>query len=129
MVTVLVITPLLAIFHQIAAPHAVCEHGELVESGEVRLTPAGLESLDDGSGGGASTGTSSVRPDAESTAHGHRHCSVGTAARHDVGILPVTQVITVSARLALQGSPARSIVHVRTLLFGAPKTSPPRAAS
>src|SRR5687768_10779113 len=79
--TVLAVTPLSAIFHQISAPHAVCEHGELVESGDNHVGLAG--GLTDANARWAASEaesgrTSRIGTDSNVARHGHSHCSVGT---------------------------------------------------
>ena len=129
-VAVLAVTPLLAIFHQVAARHAVCEHGELVESGDNRLSANDPAQVDaDWARGQQTTPTRDFHPDSDSTLHGHTHCSVGTLAKSNVAVLPCTEVITVMCEVALGSLHHSEFAYVRTILLSAPKTSPPHAVS
>jgi hypothetical protein len=117
MVTVLAIAPLLAIFHQASVRHAVCEHGDVIETGAVHEaaapTPHEGAALD------------SFQADSEPAAHGHAHCSVGTLAKSGTGVIPPAAVAG-----ALSEAVELDLVHVevvrpRPVLPSAPKTSPP----
>ena len=126
---VLAVTPLLTIFHQISARHAVCEHGELVESGH-----AGFSANELGMRSGAARDIqgapkTAIRPESDSASHGHSHCSVGTLAKNNVGLLPCTEVVAGLSEVAVGTAHRCEFAYVRTILLSAPKTSPPRAAS
>ena len=129
--TVLAVSPLLAIVHQISARHAVCEHGELVESDHAAIAgqAAGSFGAEMTRSDAESAPASGVRPDSEGVRHGHSHCSVGTLAKNSVSLLPATQVVTVLAEAAASGAPHCEFPHVRTVLLAAPKTSPPPLAA
>jgi hypothetical protein len=126
--TVLALCPLLALFHQISARHAVCEHGELVESDHTGIAPQG------GASSGVETtltdaeraAATDVRPDSEAVRHGHNHCSIGTLVKNSVVLLPSTQVVTVLNELVAPWAHHCELPYVRTALLAAPKTSPPR---
>ena len=123
-VTVLAIAPLLAILHQISARHAVCEHGQLVESGHENFDFTRLGAVADPAGGEANT---TVDAESDSAEHGHRHCSLGTLARAGAGECPRAELI---AELLPGGtwSPVdRDFAVAVTTLSNAPKTSPPAA--
>jgi hypothetical protein len=127
--TVLAVTPLLVIFHQISSPHAVCEHGELVESGDIRLADDrgdldGNMAARDAKG----ASTSLVRPDSDAPTS-HSHCSVGTLAKHSAALLPCTQVVAALSEVAAHGLHPCEFAYLRTILLSAPKTSPPHVAS
>lgn len=122
-VTVLAIAPLLAILHQISAPHAVCEHGQLVESGHENLDVATIvEAMAEGSRDDRPT---AVDVDSNTVEHGHRHCSVGTLARSSPGRgARLDALAELSATTSW--SPSRvEVAVVRHVLLNAPKTSPP----
>jgi hypothetical protein len=122
-VTLLAIAPLLAIFHQISARHAVCEHGQLVESGHEGLDVATIiEALAEGSRDDLQT---AVDVDSDSAEHGHRHCSVGTLVRSSAVACAAPEVL---AELLSRAAPSPRRVDspiVRPVLLSAPKTSPP----
>ena len=128
-IALLAVTPLLTIFHQISVRHAVCEHGELVESGhngvsriELGALPAGAAARD-----AQAAAKTDIRPESDSASHGHSHCSVGTLAKNNVGVLPCTDVVTVMCEVALGSLHHSEFAYVRTILLSAPKTSPPHA--
>jgi len=128
-IAVLAVTPLLTIFHQISARHAVCEHGELVESGH-----AGFSLNELGLQGGAARDTqgapkTAIGPESDSASHGHSHCSVGTLAKTNVGLVPSTEVVTALSEVAFGNLHHCEFAYVRTILLSAPKTSPPHEAS
>jgi hypothetical protein len=127
---VLAVTPLLAIFHLISSPHAVCEHGELVETGDIRLSgdPAGLDA-DMAARDAKGAATSLIRSDSDGDRASHSHCSVGTLAKHSAGLLPCTHVVAALSEVAAHGIHHREFAYLRTILFSAPKTSPPHVAS
>ena len=126
--TVLAVSPLLAIFHQISARHAVCEHGQLVESDHsgipVSNSLAGNESA---RGDAEDAPTSDVRPDSDADRHAHSHCSVGTLAKNSAGLLAATRVVTVLSDGVAGDARPSAFSYARPVLFAAPKTSPPRA--
>jgi hypothetical protein len=128
-IAVLAVTPLLTIFHQISARHAVCEHGELVESGHAGFSAneLGLRGAASRDSRGASKAV--IRPESDSPSHGHSHCSVGTLARNNVGLLPSNEVVTALSEVAVGNLHHCEFAYLRTILHSAPKTSPPRAAS
>jgi len=128
--TVLALSPLLAMFHQISSHHAVCEHGELVESGHGAFSP------DDWRVGNAPVGrdadsapASDARADSAAVRHGHSHCSVGTLAKNNIGVLPGVRIVTALSEIAVEELHPCGLAYRRPLLFSAPKTSPPRVAS
>jgi hypothetical protein len=128
--TVLAVTPLLAIFHQLSTRHAVCEHGELIESGHGEVGPV------DGLGMSARTTrdtqtapTSDIRPASDSALHGHSHCSLGTLARNSAALPPCAKVITGLSQVAASVLYDGEVAYVRTILLNAPKTSPPDVVS
>jgi hypothetical protein len=129
--TVLAVTPLSAIFHQIYAPHAVCEHGEFVESGENRLSVADFAglSVEIAAERARSAPATEIGADSESARHGHNHCSAGTLAKSNVALLPCMQVVAALSEVAVGGVQDCEFAHVRTILLSAPKTSPPHVAS
>ena len=127
--TVLAVSPLLAMFHQISARHAVCEHGELVESGHGAFSGdlAGIAQM---AGRDAeSMPASDIRPASDTVLHGHSHCSLGTLAKNNVGILPCSQVVTALSEVALGAPHHCEFAYVQTILLSAPKTSPPSVVS
>jgi len=130
-ISVLAVTPLLTIFHQISARHAVCEHGELVESGHSGFSPTEL-------GAWQARATARdiqsapkpvIRAESDSVSHDHSHCSVGTLAKNNVSLLPSTEVVTALSEVAVGNLHHCEFAYVRTILLSAPKTSPPHAAS
>ena len=129
--TALAVMPLCAIFHQISAPHAVCEHGELVESGDNRVAAKDLGGVDLAlaAGEAATAPTSAIDVESAATVHGHSHCSVGTLARSSIGLLPPPLVLSALSEVAVGDLHYGEFVYVRTILLAAPKTSPPHAAS
>jgi len=128
--TVLAVSPLLAMFHQISARHAVCEHGQLVESDHVgiALSTGGSTGIEMTRTDAETAPATDVRPDSESGRHGHNHCSVGTLAKNSVVLLPSTQIVSVLGELAAPLAHHGELPHVRTVLLAAPKTSPPGIA-
>jgi hypothetical protein len=130
-ISVLAVTPLLTIFHQISARHAVCEHGELVESGhngpatgEFGAGMPGAPARD-----AQTLPTTGIRAESDAISHGHNHCSVGTLAKNNVALLPSTEVVTALSEVAVGNSGHCEFAYVRTILLSAPKTSPPHASS
>jgi hypothetical protein len=125
--TVLAVTPLLALFHQISAPHSVCEHGELVESSDSHFSSEDwVGVVDPAANQGQTAPASEIRPDSDSALHGHSHCSVGTLAKNSVALLLVTQVVTAMREASIGGQHDAAFPYLQTILFNAPKTSPPR---
>jgi hypothetical protein len=129
--TVLAASPLLAIFHQISSRHAVCEHGELVESGHSGISTDGWASASGEWARGASDGApeSNIRPASDGVIHGHSHCSLGTLVRNNVGLVACAEVITAPLESVIVSEHGGEIALVRAILLAAPKTSPPRVAS
>jgi ABC-type glutathione transport system ATPase component len=129
--TVLAVSPLLAIFHQISARHAVCEHGELVESGDSGFSAEARADLDAQTAARdrQSAPASEIRPDSDVALHSHSHCSVGTLAKHNVGLLSCTQVVAALSEVRVGAPHPGEFAYVHNILFSAPKTSPPHAAS
>jgi hypothetical protein len=123
-VAVFAIAPLLAIFHRVSVRHAVCEHGELVESDHPGFSIAekrerrGADALREDP-------SPTLRADSESESHGHRHCSVGTLARKGVSKLACTDVIAMLAPVAAWQPLHREFAVAGAILSNAPKTSPP----
>ena len=126
---VLAVTPLLTIFHQISSRHAVCEHGELVESGHNALSPGEVGGFKADRTAGETAPQTSIRPESDAASHGHSHCSVGTLAKNNVGLLPCTAVVTALSEVAVGSLHHSEFAYLRTILLSAPKTSPPDAAS
>ena len=129
--TVLAVSPLFAIFHQISTRHAVCEHGELVESGDGEFsTEARVESdAETVARDRRSAPPSEIRADSDVALHGHSHCSLGTLAKHNVGVLSCTKVVAALSEIRVVAPHHREFAYVGTILLSAPKTSPPHAAS
>jgi hypothetical protein len=129
--TVLAASPLLAIFHQISSRHAVCEHGELVESGHSGISTDRWAGVSGEWARGASDGVPEpmVRPASDAVTHGHSHCSLGTLARSNVGLVACAEVVTAALESVIDGEHRGEIAFIRTVLLTAPKTSPPRVAS
>jgi hypothetical protein len=129
--TVIAVSPLLAMFHRISAGHAVCEHGELVESGHggVSANNGAVAKSAWARRAADSTPPSDIRPDSEPALHGHSHCSVGTLAKNSVSLLPGAQVVARLAEVAAGGARHCEFAYIRTILLTAPKTSPPHVAS
>jgi hypothetical protein len=129
-ISLFAVTPLLTIFHQISARHAVCEHGELVESGHHGIPPIQF----DGSPrepGAADTSTAprtGIRPESDAASHSHTHCSLGTLAKNHVTVLPCDDGVRVMCEIALSNPHRAEFAYLRTILLSAPKTSPPHAA-
>jgi hypothetical protein len=129
-ISVLALTPLLTIFHQISARHAVCEHGELVESGHNGPATGEFGAATPGAAGDTQTvPTTGIRAESDAVSHAHDHCSVGTLAKNTVGLLPSTEVVTALSEVAVGNSGHCEFAYIRTVLLSAPKTSPPYAAS
>ena len=129
-ISLLALTPLLTIFHQISVRHAVCEHGELVESGHNGFSPIAIGGLETGAARDTPTAQKTgVRPEPDSASHGHSHCSVGTLAKNSVGVLPCDDGVRVMCELALSSPHRGEFAYARTILLSAPKTSPPHASS
>jgi hypothetical protein len=128
-ISLLAVTPLLAIFHQISARHAVCEHGELVESGHNGISPIefGVLKAEPAAPDTSTAPRTGIRAESEATAHGHSHCSVGTLAKNNVGVLPCDDGVRVMCEIALSNPHRAEFAYLRTILLSAPKTSPPRA--
>jgi ABC-type glutathione transport system ATPase component len=129
--TVLAVTPLLSIFHQVSARHTVCEHGELVESGhgEVALTPLDGAETAATSRDAQNTSRPGVRAESDAANHGHDHCSVGTLARNNVALPRCPDAGTVSPEIVQDCDDGREVAYVPSILVSAPKTSPPPTAS
>jgi hypothetical protein len=124
---VLAVAPLLAIFHRVSVRHAVCEHGDLIESverGDREVTAGGdarSAELD-----ATTAGQASLREDcASSFSHGHSHCSVSTLAKSGAGFIAPAPVIGALRESFVTETAHREIAYLRRVLVSAPKTSPP----
>ena len=117
MVTVLAIAPLLALLHQASVRHAVCEHGDVIETGAVHeaAAPAPAER----------TALDSFQADPEPVAHDHAHCSVGTLAKSGTGVIAPAAFAGALSEAAPLDLVHVEVVHPRSVLPSAPKTSPP----
>jgi hypothetical protein len=129
MVAVIVLAPLLGIFHRASVGHAVCEHGDLIEPVhglEHASETASIRFDEPGPNDAPSYRGLQLREGSGSASHDHTHCQVGTLAKAGVGILSSTSILDRFLRAAapvLHGSGDVS-VH-RCVLASAPKTSPP----
>lgn len=129
--TVIAVSPLLATFHQLSERHAVCEHGELVESehGLSTIDERAVANVEVARRAVGDAPVSDIRSDSGPVLHGHRHCSVGTLAKSSVAVLPCTAFITELSEVDAGEPHPSDFTCVRTILLSAPKTSPPRVAS
>ena len=123
-VTVRAIAPVLAILHQISARHAVCEHGQLVESGHENFDIARLGAVADPAAGETNA---TVDAESDSAEHGHRHCSLGTLARAGAGECPRAELIAELSPCGTWAPVDREFAVDDATLSNAPKTSPPSA--
>lgn len=117
--------PLLGTLHQALVRHVICEHGDLIEPDELstrqahhanETTAPHLSDVDSGpsvaSGKGASL-------------HEHSHCTVGTLARSVATVATSPGAGALMAEGRAVSLAARDANPVRSVLSGAPKTSPP----
>jgi hypothetical protein len=124
---VLAVAPLLAIFHRASVRHAVCEHGDLIESVERRDRTEGRgDDARSAESDPVTAGHASFQEDfASSLAHGHSHCSVSTLAKSGAGFIAPAPVIGALGESFITESAHREIAYLRRVLVSAPKTSPP----
>jgi hypothetical protein len=122
MVTVLAIAPLLAIFHQASVRHAVCEHGDLIESAHHAEAASERSAADE-----AGAGSAGFQPDSAPAVHGHNHCSVGTLAKAGAGIVAPAAGVRAASESFVVPVVRREVAYARPVLPSAPKTSPPSA--
>jgi len=120
-VFLLAVGPLLASFHRASVRHAVCEHGDLIESEQGGY---GDSSADDGS---ATSPVLILELRSMAALHAHAHCSVGILAKSAVACVPGCGAVAIAARVAPAALADSSIGYVRRILPNAPKTSPPSA--
>jgi hypothetical protein len=119
MVTVLAIAPLLAIFHQASVRHAVCEHGDLIESAHH------AEGASEAAATGDASAVRGFQPASAPAVHGHDHCSVGTLAKAGTGIVAPAAAVRASSESVVVETVRREVAYTRPVLPSAPKTSPP----
>jgi hypothetical protein len=120
LVTVLAVAPLLAIFHQASVRHAVCEHGDLIESGHHADVATAASAA-----GEATAARDAFQPESAPAAHGHSHCSVGTLAKAGAGVVAPSAAVRAPPESTVLVIVRRMVAHVRPVLPSAPKTSPP----
>jgi hypothetical protein len=116
-VTVLAIAPLLAILHQASVRHAVCEHGDVIETGAAHEAAAPVPT--------EGTSLDSFQADSEPATHDHAHCSVGTLAKSGAGVIAPASVAGALAEVVVLDLVRVEVVRPRPVLASAPKTSPP----
>jgi hypothetical protein len=123
----LAVAPLLAIFHQASVRHAVCEHGDLIES-DSRATHD--DSVASRAGVDAALGAvARFLADEAPAAHGHTHCSVGTLAKSAARVVAPAAALEALADDVLAVPLHGEVAYLRPVLPNAPKTSPPMVAS
>ncbi len=120
---VLVVAPLLGIFHRAWVRHAVCEHGDLIEPERASASRADADDSDSDLSAAVA-----VRRDASATVHGHSHCAAGILAKSGVGVVAPAPVGTFVVWTRLVAPPPAQGGHARAVLASAPKTSPPASA-
>jgi hypothetical protein len=125
--TILVVAwaPLLGTLHQALVRHVICEHGDLIEPDELGTRPArhanettAPHQSDADSGPSVASGTGA-------SLHEHSHCSVGTLARSVATMATSSGTGALMAEGRAVSLAARDANPVRSVLSGAPKTSPP----
>ena len=116
---VLVVAPLLGIFHRASVRHAVCEHGDLIEPDR-----GSTSRVEDDSDGEPSR-TVAVREDSSPSVHGHSHCAAGILAKSDRGVVAPAVAATFAVWTPAAPFSCGEAAYTRPALASAPKTSPP----
>jgi hypothetical protein len=127
-VVIVAVAPLLRTLHRAFVPHAVCEHGDLIELGHPRASTAadGNDEIGRRNGDpGARLSSSIVNASSPVLSQSHAHCASEALVRSNIAITARPWALVFSLEWDATDSMSSDPFCQRPILLNAPKTSPP----